>query len=222
MLTRYPDETAGAGPAVWIDLLSPSDDEISRASAACGVAIPSPHQLEEIESSSRLRAEGDSLILSMPIASKSQAGDTLPTPLEFVLTKNVLVTVRYAELHAIPSTIEYMRKEGAPSSIDAFATLVEAMVDYAADALEEIAAELNAVSRRVFGGCTPQRSDAQSSRALKEILTKVGEAGDRHGDPVSILARPLDIVGRISLAGLGIAQLIKQRENPVETDGRAI
>jgi magnesium transporter len=165
---------------VWVDLFSPSAEELAQACADYGLEIPSRDDLEEIESSSRLRSDGDVLILSMPIASRSSAGEPMPTPIGFVLTPKLLVTVRYAELHAIQPALERMRKETAPNSVDMFATLVEGMVDYAADMLEGLSAQLNATSRRVFSrhDRSRRRNVARSNRALKDTLLELGEAGD--------------------------------------------
>jgi len=179
MLTKYPGDSSSA--AVWIDLFEPSEEERTRASAECGIEVPSRHALEEIEASSRLRSVGDALILSMPIASKSASGDTMPTPLGFVLTPKLLVTVRYADLHAIKPALAGIARQTAPDSVEMFALLVEAMVDYAADLLEQIAAKLNDISRRVFLRSIKgdRRSVTRSNRALKEALLEIGDAGDR-------------------------------------------
>ena len=180
MLTKYPGDSSTSRAVVWIDLFSPSAEELAQACADYGLEIPSRSELEEIESSSRLRSDGDVLILSMPIASRSGTGEPMPTPVGFVLTPKLLVTVRYAELHAIQPALERMRKETTPNSVDMFATLVEAMVDYAADMLEGIAAQLNATSRGVFSRHERARRGnvARSNRVLKEALLVLGEAGD--------------------------------------------
>lgn len=180
VLTIYPNERSTDREAVWIDMLNPSEGELAKARLDYEIEIPSRRQLEEIESSSRLRAEGDALILSMPIASISDAGVAMPTPVGFVLTPKLLVTVRYAELHAIRPALEIMKKEAEPHSADMFATLLEAMVDYSADTLEQIAVELNAISQRVFkrDGRSRQHNIARSNHMLKETLVEVGEAGD--------------------------------------------
>lgn len=180
MLTKYPGDSTTGRAVVWIDLFSPSAEELAQACADYGLEIPSRRELEEIESSSRLRSDGDVLILSMPIASRSGNGEPMPTPVGFVLTPKILVTVRYAELHAIQPALERMRKETTPNSVEMFATLVEAMVDYAADMLEGLAARLNATSRGVFSRHEParRRNVARSNRALKEALLVLGDAGD--------------------------------------------
>ena len=180
MITTYP-AGAQSESAVWIDLLDPGDDERARTSALSGIEIPSRGALEEIEASSRLRAVGNGLILSMPIASKSASGDAMPTPLGFVLTPKLLVTVRYAELHAIKPALEHIKPDARPTSVDMFALLVEAMVDYAADLLEQMAAKLNDLSQRVFRRGTQERGRnfSRSNRALKEALVEIGEIGAR-------------------------------------------
>src|SRR5690606_28494171 len=48
------------------------------------------------------------------------------------------------------------------------------------------------------------------------------EAGDRHGDAISVLAGALDIVGRIARRTVGRRELVKHAEQPVEADGRTI
>jgi len=179
MLTNYP--VGSPSSAVWIDLLDPTEEERAQASAHCGIEVPSRSALEEIEASSRLRAKGETLILSMPIASKSQAGDSTPTPLGFVLTPRLLVTVRYAELHAIRPALEHLGQDAKPTSVDMFALLVEAMVDYSADLLEQIAGRLNDISQRVFlrNAKDTRRNIARSNRMLKQTLAEIGEAGNR-------------------------------------------
>ena len=50
----------------------------------------------------------------------------------------------------------------------------------------------------------------------------VREAGDGEGDAVGILTGPLDVLGRIGVAILRPRELVEQREDAVEADGRAI
>lgn len=180
MLTTYPGGTAPES-AVWIDLLDPTEEERAKISTAHGIEVPSRLALEEIEASSRLRAVEEGLILSMPIASKSPSGDAMPTPLGFVLTPKLLVTVRYAELHAIKPALGHVKPGAHPTSVEMFALLVEAMVDYSADLLELMAAKLNELAQRIFQRGTQQRgrNTSRSNRALKEALMEVGAIAAR-------------------------------------------
>jgi magnesium transporter len=179
MLTAYPNN----GRAAWVDLLDPSDAEVMKACSDYSVAVPARRQLEEIESSSRLRAEGDTLFLSMPITPRPlTGGETVTAPLGFVITPNLLVTIRYADLRAFQVVRDRVTKNGEHLvASEVFLSLLEAMVDNSADKLEEIKNELDVVSRRIFKRYArePRRNTARSNMKLKEILVQVGEAGDR-------------------------------------------
>src|SRR5262249_43776506 len=62
-------------------------------------------------------------------------------------------------------------------------------------------------------------------RVLFRLDRDVGvrEAGDRYGDAIGVLAGPLDVVGRVGgAAALEARNLIEQRKQPVEADGRTI
>jgi magnesium transporter len=166
---------------VWIDLLDPGADELARAREEFGVEVPSRQQLEEIEASSRLRSDGDVLTLSMTVASKSDSDAPMPTPIGFVLTPKLLVTVRYAEVHAFQRARDIMSKQAPSKSGDMFVSVIEAMVDYAADVLEAIGTRLNTTSRQVFHRDLPGQSPrgGRVDHALKRVLLEVGEAGER-------------------------------------------
>ena len=85
---------------VWVDLLSPSKGEIAAVEEASGLTLPSQPQLSEIETSSRLRTDGDVLCLSAPLVYRSQTENPGTTPVGFVLAPELLVTVRYAPLNS--------------------------------------------------------------------------------------------------------------------------
>jgi magnesium transporter len=165
---------------LWIDLFNPTDEESARVQSGWHMRVPSRAELEEIESSSRLYAENGTIYLSMPVI--AHEGEPGPTPLGFVLSRNILITIRYTQLHGFDIAVQRFREDGAAkTSAEVFAMLIEGMVDYAADALEHIGLELNAVSKRVFRsyGSIRQRNIARSNRALREILVRVGGSGEK-------------------------------------------
>src|SRR5258708_33477580 len=163
--------------AVWIDLLNPSPSETAFVERVTGLRLPSFADLSEIETSSRLRVQNSTLYLSAPLVYRSNADDPRTTPVGFVLGPERLITVRFEEL--IPFTTF---GEAAPgSACDAFAGLVEAIVDRLADVLERIAAELDTVSHRLFrsepiNGNT--RRPARPAADLRVILRRIGASGD--------------------------------------------
>jgi magnesium transporter len=167
------------GHPVWIDLFDPTPEEISRVERERHLRLPARQHLEEIETSSRLSAEGETLYLSMPVV--AHEGEPAPTPLGFVFNKDILVTLRYTQLHGFETAIARFDKgEQAESSAEVFATLVEGITDYAADALEHIGQELNEVSHRVFRNYGRKRlhNAKRTNLGLRAVLIAVGESGD--------------------------------------------
>src|ERR1700689_5883322 len=84
----------------WIDLLNPTSDEIARVAAESGIRVPSRESLQEIGTSSRLRADGQVLYVSMPLTLQDEAAGFAPIPLGFILTPEFLVTIRYSVVQA--------------------------------------------------------------------------------------------------------------------------
>jgi magnesium transporter len=186
MLTAYPASMdADASPAArhvsWIDLLSPTNEERASVESRYGLKLPSREDLSEVESSSRVSEENGVLFLSMPIVSHASALDQPPSPLGFVLSKDLLVTIRYTQLRSFDTVAAKFSKSDRPgTSVETFAALVDEMVDLSADLLEEIGAELDAVSRAVFPKLRKKRHHvSRSNDALRDVLIDVGGAGER-------------------------------------------
>jgi magnesium transporter len=184
MLNTYSIAPAGAGPqsakSFWIDLLNPTAEESATVAAACGIHVPSRESLQEIESSSRLRAEGQVLYVSMPLAIQDDATGLVHVPLGLILSTQQLITLRYSEIHAFADVRTRVERNQCLSSADVFAALIDGMVDAGADMLEKLSRDLAAVSARAFGrrGVAPPR-DKRFTRALRDCVNAVGTAGDQ-------------------------------------------
>ncbi len=186
MLTAYPaSEHAEASPPAhevsWLDLLNPTNEEKASVESRYGLKLPSRQELSEVESSSRVSEQNGVLFLSMPIVSSANALEQPPSPVGFVLSKDLLVTIRYTQLRSFDTVAaKFSKEDGRGSSVETFAALVDEMVNLSADLLEEIGAELDAVSRAVFPKLRKKRRHvSRSNDALRNILTDIGNAGER-------------------------------------------
>jgi magnesium transporter len=181
MLTVHPaSPNAKAARASWLDLIDPTPDERSIVKSDFGLRLPSRDDLSEVESSSRVAEEDSVLFMSVPIASHGRVWDEAPSPIGFVLSKEVLVTIRYSPSRSFDNAAARFAKCETGSSTEAFAILVEEMVDVTADRLEAIAAELDGVSRSVFRRPRVRRDNhVRSNEALRNTLINVGNAGER-------------------------------------------
>jgi magnesium transporter len=165
----------------WIDLLDPTREEMEKVASGYGVRVPTREQLAEIESSSRLAREDDVLYLSLPVATVADDDMIVPSPMGFVLTDTLIVTVHFARLHTTAAVLTRLESEkGKISAPDVFAMVMEGMVDYSADQLESIAAELTKISQRVFRRTKGPQPDIKGmNRLLREMLTAIGYAGEQ-------------------------------------------
>src|SRR6266851_4427411 len=115
---------------VWIDLLQPDAGEITLVERATGLKMPTLEELSEIETSSRLRAADGALYLSAPMVYNADSDDPHATPVGFVLTRDRLITMRFAELRSFGAFERDIRSDGRPlTSSGVFSDLLEAVVD---------------------------------------------------------------------------------------------
>jgi magnesium transporter len=166
----------------WIDLSNPTKEEIAYIERVAGLKVPGREKLVEIESSSRLHVEDGALYLSMPTIFRQ--GDMVGrTPLGFLLTSKILVTVRFEELKAFADVRERLaaKDRDCTGAVGIFVTILEAIVDRTADVLEHVEARLDEISDLIFREeAAPDRSQAPGRETvrLKGILRQVGRSGD--------------------------------------------
>jgi magnesium transporter len=164
-------------PSAWIDLLNPTADETAKVAAQCGIRIPSRESLQEIETSSRLRFEGRVLYVSMPLALQDAAAGYAPLPLGFILSPEVLITLRYSDVHAFAAVLARVTAEPRMSSAEVFVALIEGMVDFYADMLETAGRNLATISASAFSHAT-SLGGKRVTHDLRESLHVVGTSGD--------------------------------------------
>ena len=179
MLNLFPSDAREPADAIWIDLFNPTKDEIGKIASALQIDIPARAELDEIESSSRLQFEDGVLQVSTPVS--AHGDEEAPTPVGFVLTRKFLVTIRYTEMHAFQATAHLCNKKAhGLASSEVFISLVEGMVDYGADMLEQIGTRLNEMSRTAFRRYSraPKHGIKRRTGLLRDALVDIGGTGD--------------------------------------------
>jgi magnesium transporter len=200
MIVTHPPGEASA--AVWIDLLAPTAEESAAIRQATGLRVPTEDQISEIESTSRLAFEGGAYYVSAPLVAVDPEGDHLLTPIGFVYSSRVLLTVRFAALPSIDAAHAQAGAQPPKNAEEALLRIFELVVDRAADGLERAGAECDDLSRAAFRGGRPRaqataktatQGTAKAANKLAAALRRIGGVADR----VSRLRDELLGLGRI-------------------------
>ncbi|MEO8905844.1 MAG: magnesium transporter CorA family protein [Polyangiaceae bacterium] len=174
MLRSYPQAEAPWAGVTWIDLCEATDEERAAVERATGLRVPTESAIVEIETTSRAFTENHALYLSTPLPAASRSAEPL-TAAGFVLTQRLLLTVRFRKSPVFDAVYAACATEPQPSACDIFLRLMEALVDRAADMLEHISADLDAISQHAFHA---ERKRNKASNALRNGLRKLGQMGD--------------------------------------------
>jgi magnesium transporter len=120
------------------------------------------------------------LYLSMPALERTEGLGARVTPVGFVLSRERLITVRFAALPTFEHFADDCRaRPGGPSSgMEVFIALIERVVDRLADVLEREGDALDGISRHVF---RPDHKTGHLDRELRATLRRVGGLGDLIG-----------------------------------------
>ncbi|HET7708263.1 MAG TPA: magnesium transporter CorA family protein [Sphingomicrobium sp.] len=162
--------------ATWIDLDEPTKDEEKLVEKNVGVEVPTPEELAEIEPSSRLYERNGALYMTLSTVVGITEGRPASTPIGFVLTKDKLVTVRYATPKPVMHFIEHALREPELVSNATTVTvrLLDAIIDRLADELEAVGARVDKLSGDIF----PEEIDERRIPAhrLTALLARIGRA----------------------------------------------
>jgi magnesium transporter len=152
---------------IWIDLLSPTPEERDCAAEISGLRIPERADVDSLALSSRIRTDDDAMYLSIPYFADTHNGHH-PGPVGLVVTARVLLTLRFAESPAFELAAHSCADSRWESSGDVLATVIEAIVNLAAQRMEDVSAELKKLSDRVF---SPER---MGTPVLRACMLEVG------------------------------------------------
>ena len=182
MLGAYPtDRTGGTSlaNAAWIDLVDPSAAERSAFEQAFGLPVPTEAELIEIETTSRLRVFKDALYLTAPLIFATEGEPWIPAPSGFVLSKRVLLTVRFAKSAAFDAVANELAAEPFDPPL-AFVRLLEVLVDRMADLLEATSRDLDDASHLIFrpDGMAQSRLSHETAM-LRRLMIRTGRISER-------------------------------------------
>ena len=157
---------------IWVDLNSPTLQEIEQAQTQLNIEIPSRAEMQEIEATSRLYRENNTYFMTASIITNPDIDHMEVSAITFILGDRFLATVRYLNPKPFDSFAARLKRTGSPfsSSTEVMIGLLETLIDRMADILELHSAEVERIAKLIFTGNdkhSPTRIDHHET--LKDI-----------------------------------------------------
>ena len=152
---------------VWIDMVTAMPEEVKWVETAYDLHLPSPEHLRDIEASARFFEHEGDLHLRSDFLSGTES-HSHSVAVAFVLSGDTLISIHEEDLPIFRLLRMRLHAESGPihDSRDVLVDLYGMDVEFSADALEEVYADLGRVSQSVLGS---KLSDKEASTSLAEI-----------------------------------------------------
>ena len=178
-LRQIPIETredlANARP-IWIDLVTPEDNELAWTGEVFGVELPDPRELTDLETSARFYVEDNGEVHLHSDFLLDREDESRNVMVAFILKEGTLFSIRNEELPVF--RLQRLRARAQSGYVteakDVLLDLYAADVEYSANALEDVYSELEAVGKQVYG---TNMTDEESAK----ILASIAEEEDVNG-----------------------------------------
>lgn len=164
----------------WYDILNPTRDDEALIEQLLGIDLPTREEMQELEVSARLYAEGDQLfaIASFPV--EQAEDDYTNVNVTFIISKTYLVTMRYTLTRVITPFAAKLLRKPTPTAQDVLLTMIEAFIASFADLLEKKTARLDAIGRGIFTqphALKVKSLNSFSVRNWRSMLQNIGMIG---------------------------------------------
>jgi len=162
---------------VWVDVVDASDEELSWVRDVFGFGLPDEADAGDIEASARFFEEPEGVLhIRTDFILQDDEGGSANVRVAFVIRQDVLFSVHGEDLPVF--RLLRMRARRQPGYVkdakDVLLELYAADVEYSADALEEMYARLDDVSRRVL-------DEELNDTIAASILASIAKEEDLNG-----------------------------------------
>jgi len=153
---------------IWVDLVAPSPFVRAWVGKYFGLELPNPEELTDLEASARFYVDDNGELHLHSDFLLDTDKESRNVAVAFILHNDILFSVRQEELPVF--RLQRLRARTEVGYVtegkDVLLDLYAADAEYSADALEDVYADFEAVSRRVL---RPQVSDDEAAHILAEI-----------------------------------------------------
>lgn len=171
--------------AVWIDAVDPSDGELEFLNDVMGFEVPNRHDITEIELSNRLFKRAGSHVMIANLLPKSDHEALPPRPAAFILRRDLLLTIRFAEFYSFDRVAISLSTGGeGRTPVGVFLTIIDEAVGDRADDLEFSMRHMEEITSRLFTlskvpAKALRRKKSNIGQQLDDALQHIGGMGER-------------------------------------------
>ena len=153
---------------IWVDMVAPTFEIRRWVGEYFGLELPNPGELTDLEASARFFVEENQEVHLVTDFLLDTAEESRNVPVALILFHDVLFSVRQEELPIF--RLERLRARTQPGYVshgkDVLLSLYSADAEYSADALENVYASLEKVSKQVLNS---NMTDANAAKILSDI-----------------------------------------------------
>ncbi len=166
--------------ALWIDAVSPTDEELDRLDKLVGFEVPNRQDIGEIELSNRLYKEEGALVMIASLLPKAEQKLPPPRPAAFILRGNLLLTIRYCEFFSFGRVAaKPFSEDDEQTPAGVFCRLLEEAVADRADNIEFSMRHMEMLTSRLFSPSPAGRyTSASENIELDAALRRIGLMGE--------------------------------------------
>ena len=178
--------------SVWIDLVSPTQEERKIAEKLMGAEIPTREEIASIETSERLYMEPGAVVMTAQLPMRQPVADPTLSSVTFVVNAKRMVTVRYGEPKSL---IAFSKKAQSDATIAhkgpaILFAMLDIIVDRCADEMENASSLYDELALQVFGEGLNTRKTGSYQEAIKQ-LGQIGLQVAKMHDACTSLSRML-------------------------------
>jgi magnesium transporter len=169
------DDDLRSDSPIWIDIVGATQEERSWVEQIYQLTLPKPEHLRDIEASARFYDEQGELHLRSDFL-LGKHSDSRSVTVAFVLTGSILISVHEEDLPVFRNmrTRTHIKTGDIESSKDVLIDLYAMDVEFSADALEEVYADLGQVSQTVL-------QNKLSDKEAADVLASIAQAEHLNG-----------------------------------------
>ncbi|MCL2458071.1 MAG: magnesium/cobalt transporter CorA [Desulfobulbus sp.] len=174
-MVKMESGNGSASPNIfWVDLITPSEEEIQQVEKDFRVELFTKQESEEIESSSKYVDAEDEIGINLNFLVPENNAFT-NAPDSFILKDKILFTQRSCEFHAFMETCRKLRTIKSVDGEDIFLVILETRIDSDADLIETITDRISEISKQMIGDKDPDRDLLLKITALQESTISIRE-----------------------------------------------